>query len=148
MQRYTKYVHYELFRPGPSLWSLFVQLLPQWAYDQMLPLGTTIIIIIKNEQYTSAFPNNKLGVAVQRQCFWSATACFFHVFNLQWTLLIYLHSLHYHGNWIRHSLHCTYPHNTIARYGSTIILWVDSQITGLHSKSCHYVFNTIVLPAN
>lgn len=82
-------------------------------------------------------PNNKLGVAVQRQCFWSATAYFFHVFNLQWTLLIYLHSLHYHGNWIRHSLHCTYPHNTTARYESTIILWVDSQITGLHSKSCH-----------
>lgn len=132
------------FRPGPSLWSLFAQLLPQRAYDQMLPLSATIIII-KNEQYTSAFPNNNPGVAVQRQWSWSATAYFFRVFNLQWTSLIYLCSLHYHSNWIHHSLRCTYPHNTTARYGSTIIPWLDSQIIGLHSKSSHYVFTTTVL---
>lgn len=79
------------------------------------------------------------------KCFPSATADFFHVFNLQWTFLIYLHSLHYHGNWARHSLHSTHPHHTTAKSGNTIILGVDTQITGSPSKPV--ALHSLLLPS-
>lgn len=37
---------------------------------------------------------------------------------------------------------------TTPLHGSSVILWVDTQITGSCSNSCPHVFTTVILPAN